>query len=57
MKTALWLVSLTASQAGEDSQTKRFKDTIKSSTLTDLIEKQLRKNETARNIFRTAESA
>jgi hypothetical protein len=57
MKIALWQVSLTTSKAGEDSQTNRFKDTIKSSTLTDLIEGQLRKNDTARSIFQTAEKS
>jgi hypothetical protein len=41
MKTALWQTSLTASQAGENSQTNGLEHTIESSILTDLI---LRKN-------------
>jgi hypothetical protein len=44
LKIALWQVSLTTSKAGEDSQTNRFKDTIKSS-------------DTARSIFQTAEKS
>ena len=39
MKTAFWQVSLTASQAGENSQTNvlRLKHTIESSIPTDMI--------------------
>jgi hypothetical protein len=41
MRTAFWQASLTASQAGEKSQTNGLEHTIESSILTDLI---LRKN-------------
>jgi hypothetical protein len=37
MKTALWLASLTATQAGKNSRINCPKHTIKSITLTDLI--------------------
>jgi hypothetical protein len=37
MKTAFWQASLTASQAGENSQTNGLEHTIESSILTDLI--------------------
>jgi hypothetical protein len=37
MKTAFWQASLTASQAGENSQTNGLEHTIEFSILTDLI--------------------
>jgi hypothetical protein len=40
MKTAFWQASLTASQAGEKSQTNGLEYTIESSILTDLIRKR-----------------
>jgi hypothetical protein len=55
MKTAFWQASLTASQAGENSQTNGLEHTIKSSILTDLIlRKPQGKNDSARNILKPA---
>jgi hypothetical protein len=58
MKTAFWLASLTASQAGENSQTNGLEHTMESSILTDLIlRKTAEEDDTARNILKTAKKS
>jgi hypothetical protein len=53
MMMAFWQAS--SSQARENSQTNGLKHTIESSILTDqILRKQQRKNDTARNILRPA---
>jgi hypothetical protein len=45
LKTAFWQAFLTASQAGENSQSDGFEDTIESSILTDLILRKIMEEE------------
>jgi hypothetical protein len=57
MKTALWKVSLIASQAGENSQTNSFEYTIESSVISSFQKKTRRKEDTAKNVFKTEEKS
>jgi hypothetical protein len=58
MMMAFWQASLTTSQAGENSQTNGLEHTIESSILTDqILRKQQRKNDTARNILKPAKKS